>query len=78
MFLMLMEDIDVIKIKKTWSNICKPFYCDIGYYYDTYQKKCIEDICTEGIKDKGEFLYASYLIYIFNFIILFYFYKIIK
>ena len=59
------------KNKKTWSNICKPFYCDIGYYYDTYQKKCIEDICTEGIKDKGEFLYASYLIYIFNFIILF-------
>ena len=71
MFLMLMEDINVIEIKKTWSNICKPFYCDIGYYYDTYQKKCIEDICTEGKKDKGEFLYASYLIYIFNFIILF-------
>ena len=32
----------------TWSNICKPYYCDIGYYFDKYQNKCIKDICTEG------------------------------
>ena len=33
---------------KTWSNTCKPYYCDIGYYFDKYQNKCIKDICTEG------------------------------
>ena len=30
-----------------WSNICKPYYCDIGYYFDTYKNKCIKDQCTE-------------------------------
>ena len=25
---------------------CKAFYCDLGFYYDSYQNKCIEDICT--------------------------------
>jgi hypothetical protein len=39
---------------KKWSNICKPFYCDIGYYFDTFQKKCIRDICTEGKEEKKD------------------------
>ena len=59
------------KTTKTWSNICQPFYCDIGYFYDTYQKKCIEDICTEPKKKSiGTFLYASFLTYIICLIIL--------
>ena len=29
----------------TWGNECKPYYCDIGYYFDTYDKKCKEDKC---------------------------------
>ena len=29
-----------------WSEQCRAYYCDIGYYFDTYQKKCIKDICT--------------------------------
>lgn len=33
---------------------CQAFYCDIGYYYDTYQNKCIEDICTKGDNNKNE------------------------
>ena len=33
---------------KKWSNRCKPFYCDIGFYFDNYQNKCIRDVCTEG------------------------------
>ena len=38
-----------------WSNICKPYYCDIGYYFDKYQNKCIEDICTkEDKEDDGD------------------------
>ena len=30
----------------------KPYYCDIGYYFDKYQNKCIVDICT--IEDKED------------------------
>ena len=37
-----------------WSNICKPYYCDIGYYFDKYQNKCIKDICTEEEEKKDE------------------------
>ena len=36
-----------------WSEKCKPYYCDIGYYFDKYQNKCIKDICTEG-KDEDD------------------------
>ena len=36
----------------TWSNICIPYYCDIGYYFNTYTKKCVKDICIEEIKTK--------------------------
>ena len=44
------------KETQKWSNICRPYYCDIGYYFDTYQNKCIEDICTEGNeKDNDNF-----------------------
>ena len=59
------------KDKKEWSNICKPFYCDIGYYFDTYQSKCIKDICTEEEKNIGTIIGASFFIYLVNFIILF-------
>ena len=27
----------------TWSTECMPYYCDIGYYYDRNQKKCIKE-----------------------------------
>ena len=37
----------------TWSNICMPYYCDIGYYFNTYTKKCVKDICIEEIKIKS-------------------------
>ena len=36
-----------------WSKVCKPYYCDIGYYFDVYQNKCIQDQCTENT-DEGE------------------------
>ena len=28
-----------------WSDKCIPSYCDMGYYYDIVQKKCIVDPC---------------------------------
>ena len=34
----------------TWSDICMPYYCDIGYYFNTYTKKCVKDKCTEEIQ----------------------------
>ena len=37
-----------------WSNTCKAYYCDIGYYFDKQQDKCIKDICTEGNDDTSE------------------------
>ena len=33
---------------------CQAFYCDLGYYYDTYQKKCIEDICIKSDDDNDD------------------------
>ena len=41
-------------LTEKWSNICKPYYCDIGYYFDVYQNKCIKDICTEQSDDEPE------------------------
>ena len=38
----------------TWTKTCKPYYCDIGYYFDKYQNKCIKDICTEGKDEKSD------------------------
>ena len=29
-----------------WSNKCKPFYCDFGYYYNHYLNECVRDNCT--------------------------------
>jgi hypothetical protein len=46
-----------------WSNICKPYYCDIGYYFDVYQNKCIKDICTEDIKADDEQKHNSFLVW---------------
>jgi hypothetical protein len=59
-----------------WSNVCKPYYCDIGYYFDVYKNKCIKDICTEDIKpddipDDDSFpVWAIVLLSIFTVIIL--------
>lgn len=39
---------------KEWSNICRPYYCDLGYYFDKSQNKCITDICTENNYDENE------------------------
>ena len=36
------------KERKAWGKNCKPYYCDIGYYFDKVKNKCIKDICTEG------------------------------
>ena len=52
-----------------WSNICKPYYCDIGYYFDKYQNKCIEDICTETEEGKNEEENDQFLI-IFLFVVI--------
>ena len=37
-----------------WSKNCKPYYCDIGYYFDTYQNICVKDKCTEEEDEKKD------------------------
>ena len=38
-----------------WDKMkCQAFYCDLGYYYDTYQQKCIEDLCTKTDDDNDD------------------------
>ena len=39
---------------KKWSKKCKPYYCDIGYFFDKYQNKCIKDVCTEDGENNQE------------------------
>ena len=34
-----------------WTQECVPYYCDLGYIFDTYQKKCVEDVCTKEDQD---------------------------
>ena len=29
----------------SWSNTCKGYYCEIGYFYDQFEQKCIKDPC---------------------------------
>ena len=54
-----------------WSNSCKPYYCDIGYYFDTYQNKCITDICTEADNENfSKFLTKTLFKMIFLFLFL--------
>ena len=40
--------------KGMWSQKCVPYYCDIGYYFDIYQNKCIKDQCTENEDEDKE------------------------
>ena len=62
------------KETQKWSNICRPYYCDIGYYYDIYQNKCITDICTEG-NEKDNDNFSKFLTKpLFEMIILFLFF----
>ena len=46
------------KADNTWDRSkCEPYYCDIGYYFDQIQKKCIEN-CKYG-KSKSYFIYED-------------------
>ena len=42
------------EVTKHWSDKCSPYYCDIGYYFDTYKNKCVLDQCTESKEDKKD------------------------
>jgi len=43
-----------------WSDKCIPFYCDIGYYYDTYEKRCKIDICINDPQEIEKILDGEY------------------
>ena len=43
-----------------WSNKCVASYCDNGYYFDSINNKCIEDICIRN--DKKNYNYKKWAI----------------
>ena len=43
-----------------WSNICKKYYCDIGYYFNQYKQKCERDICANDPGEKDIYLNGEY------------------
>ena len=38
------------------KETCVAYYCDLGYYYDQYQKKCVLDICTNIENEKDIYI----------------------
>ena len=36
----------------TWSDICVPYYCDFGYFFNTHIKKCVKYKCIESDEDQ--------------------------
>ena len=44
-----------------WKDgTCQKYYCDIGYYYDTYEKKCKVDLCINDPYEKEKILDGEY------------------
>ena len=38
-----------------WTTTCEGYYCDDGYYFDSYTKTCVKDLCY----DKYKYSYSS-------------------
>ena len=43
-----------------WTNTCKKYYCDIGYYFNQYNQKCERDICANDPGEKEIYLNGEY------------------
>ena len=43
-----------VETKKWNKTKCKPYYCDIGYYFDAYQNICVKDKCSEVEDEKDD------------------------
>ena len=43
-----------------WSTTCKKYYCDLGYYYNTYENKCMRDYCVNDPYEKDILLNDKY------------------
>ena len=48
------------------KSVCEPYYCDMGYYFDQYQKKCIESCRFD--KTRSYFIYEDNYNKVFNII----------
>ena len=57
-----------------WSDKCVPSYCDMGYFFDIIQKKCIVDPCfvvyEEEIKKEGKKLIKRIIIFLIALLLL--------
>ncbi len=52
-----------------WSNVCVPSYCDEGYIFDTFYKKCIKDECLNFIwkqkkKKKKFYFWIIFIVFV--------------
>ena len=43
-----------------WSNICRKYYCDIGYYYNQFEGRCIRDVCANDEGEEDIYLNGEY------------------
>ena len=43
-----------------WTSNCKKYYCDLGYYYNTYENKCMRDYCVNDPYEKDIILNEKY------------------
>ena len=43
-----------------WTSKCKKYYCDLGYYYNTYENKCMRDYCINDPYEKDILLNNKY------------------
>ena len=47
-----------------WSDKCVPSFCDIGYFFDRNEKKCVKDVCykEKNFFTKKRLIYLIFLI----------------
>jgi hypothetical protein len=45
-----------------WSNVCVPSYCDEGYIFDTFYRKCIKDECFNFIWKRKSYFWIIFIV----------------
>ena len=45
-----------------WSNVCVPSYCDEGYIFDTFYRKCIKDECLNFIWKQKLYFWIIFIV----------------
>ena len=59
-----------------WSDQCEFNYCEDGYYFDNFQKKCIKDYCRYSYILNKTIMIGLFCVFIVSFIFLIYIFLI--